>query len=118
MININTNIVEKLNELVPTYYELYLDGTQVIPCCTYQIITNSESEKGNLNGYSTITVRIKIWSTEVEQLCDLSSRIDDKIAELGHFTRLSVGELSDGDLLCRIFDYSILLPEVYTTTRI
>ena len=118
MININTNIVEKLNELVPTYYELYLDGNQVIPCCSYQIITNSESQKGNLNGYSNITVRIKLWATRIDTLCDLSSRLDDKMAELGPFTRLSVGEMTDGDLLCWIFDYSILLPESYNSYRV
>ena len=40
------------------------------------------------------------------------------MAELGPVNRSSVAELTDGDLLCWIFDYSILIPEVYTSYRI
>lgn len=118
MIDINTNIVETLTTVLPTRYELYLDGSESVPCITYQIVQNNENQKGNINGYSFITVRVKLWCTTVEEQCTYSGQIDNAMAELGHFDRQNVGEMTDGDLLCRIFDYSILLPETYDTYRI
>ena len=99
MININIPIVEKLNTVLPTHYELYLDSHISVPCITYQIITNTEVEKGNINGYSNISVRIKLWAVTVEDLCGYSVQVDNAIAELGPFNRASVAELTDGDLL-------------------
>ena len=118
MININTNIEATLKEVIPTYYENYLDSDYEIPCVVYSILQNSEVEKGNVNGYSLITVRVKLWAVSIKDLCDYSEAIDNALAELGHFERQSVGELVDGDLMCRIMDYSILLPEQYNSYRI
>ena len=118
MININQEIVTQLNKVLPSYYELFLDGHETVPCITYQIISNTEERKGNLNGYSRITIRVKLWDTTIEGLCTNSVKLDDKLAELGHFERYSVSEMTDGDLICWIFDYSILISEVYSQTRI
>lgn len=117
MRSINTEIVNILSPIKPTYYELYLDGSQEIPCISYQIIQNAEVAKGNINGYSSISVRLKLWSTSVEELDSMSSDVDDALATIGRFERTTVGELTDGDLICWILDYSILIPEVYNTTR-
>ena len=107
MRNINTEIVSALKTVLPTYYETQLNA-QDVPCISYQIVTNQDVQKANLNGYSLITVRVKIWAITVEDTCRYSAEIDDALSAIGHFERRSVGELTDGDLLCRIMDYSIL----------
>lgn len=118
MININEDIKAQLSTVLPTYPELYLDGNQDIPCITYQIIQNYEQEKGNTLGYSVITVRVKVWAITYSDMVGYCEAVDDSLAALGHFSRTSVGELTDGDLLCWIMDYSILLSETYNQTRV
>ena len=117
MRDINNEVQEQLSTVLPTYYELFLDKQSSIPCISYQITNNFEESKGNTKCYDRIILRVKLWVNTVGDMCDYSSRIDDAIAVLGPFTRSSAYELSDGDLLCRIIDYSILIPETYSTTR-
>lgn len=117
MRDINEEVAEQLNTVLPTYYELFLDQSSKIPCISYQITQNFEESKGNGSCWERITLRVKLWVSTVGDMCTYSSQIDDAIAELGPFTRSSSYEISQGDLICRITDYSILIPEKYSTTR-
>ena len=119
MININTFLVENLTELlpIPLEYELFLDESTTIPCVSYQVTQNTEVAQGTINGYSRIIVRFKIWAQTVRELCEYSEQLDDAVASLGTFQRSSVGDMYDGSLLCRIVDYTILIPEKYNNAR-
>lgn len=117
MRDINKEVVETLSAVLPTYYELFLDADSKIPCISYQITNNYEESKGNGSCWERVIIRVKLWVSTVEDMCTYSSQIDDAIAELGSFTRSASYELAQGDLICRITDYSILIPEKYSTTR-
>lgn len=117
MRDINEEVKEQLNTVLPTYYELFLDQDSVIPCISYQTTENVEESKGNGSCWDRITVRVKLWVSTVGDMCTYSSQIDNALAELGPFVRGGSMELANGDLICRIMDYSILIPEKYITTR-
>ena len=117
MKDINKQVEETLSTVLPTYYELFLDSQSTIPCISYQVTNNFEESKGNELCWDRIIVRVKLWVTTVGDMCSYSSQIDDAIAVLGPFTRSSAYELSQGELICRIVDYSILIPETYSTMR-
>ena len=117
MKDINEYVEEVLNTVLPTYYELFLDNSSHIPCLSYKVSNNSEISKANTLCYERIIIRVKVWCTSIQDLCEYSSKVDDAIATLGPFTRSTASELNDGDLLCRIIDYVITLPEKYSTTR-
>lgn len=119
MVNINIPLEDKLKDILPTYLEQFLDDTAKIPCISYSITRNQEMNQGNTVGYSMINARIKIWAKRMEELCSYSESVDNAMAELGHgrFIRSMVGDLNDNDLICRILDYAILLPEQYQYER-
>lgn len=117
MLDISTQLTSKLSEVLPTYYDLFLDEDSVTPCISYFILSNIEEEKANSHGYSRITVCVKVWASTVADIVSYNSQVDDKIAELGPFTRQSVGEQRKDSLLCSISNYSILLNELYNNVR-
>ena len=117
MVNIQDKIVEQLQTILPCYYDLFLNPASETPCLSWQVLQNTEVARGNLNGYSLITFRVKIWATTVEEICSISEQVDDKMAELGRFIRTSVGELTDGELICSMVDYQITVSEYYTNYR-
>ena len=117
MIDINKEVKEQLTTVLPTYYELFLDADSTIPCISYQVTNNYEESRGSLSCYERITVRVKLWVNTVGDMCTYSSQIDDALSALGPTSRSNAYEMSQGDLICRIMDYSILIPEIYTNER-
>ena len=94
MINYHTELVDTLNNILPTYYELTLTtGTQT-PCISYMERNNYVVANGNTLGYSKVQYQIKVWSNTVEDLQEYSTQIDNALRAKG-FTRISVGELYD-----------------------
>lgn len=117
MVEITTSVVEKLNTVLTTAYELFLDSKTPVPCISYQCINNSETEQGNTIGYSSCTYRIKVWARTVQDIVSYSQQIDDALAELGRWERVRTNDLTCNNLICRIMDYKCLLLETYNTTR-
>lgn len=118
MIDITTQVVARLNTVLPCVYELFLDKSAPIPCISYQQTTNLEEATGNTLGWSLISFRIKIWATSVEELTEYAIQIDDAMAVLGEFTRTQTADLTlNNNLLCRLMDYQILVHENYNTIR-
>lgn len=119
MVNIDSQLVSNLKEILPCYLDQFLDNSATIPCISYSITRNEDVAQGNVLGYSRIVARIKIWANKLEDICSYSEAIDNMMASIsgGKFSRAFVGDLLNDDMLCRILDYSILLPEYYSITR-
>lgn len=117
MKDINEEVKEVLSTVLPTYYELFLDTSSSTPCISYQLTQNMEESKGNTLCWERINLRVKLWVSTVQEMVEYSNEIDEAVATLGTFRRTSANELNEGDLICRIMDYSILIPEIYTKTR-
>lgn len=117
MKDISEEVQAKLNTVLPTCYELFLSPDTIPPCISYQITNNSIESNGNTACYERIVLRIKLWVNTVSDMCLYSARIDDALAELGPFQRNTSYEMVQGSLLCRVFDYSIIIAEKYNTVR-
>ena len=116
MTNFDRQLVLKLKAILPTYYEFFLTPTSATPCISYQQIQNTEIRSGNTEGYSEIRYRVKLWVTGVEDGIDYEAQIDDALATL-HLRRTGYNELTQNDLICKIYDYSGLALETYTAER-
>lgn len=114
----STQLVTKLNTVLPCIYELFLDNSSDIPCISYQQTNNNELATGNTQGWSYISYRIKIWATSIADLTTYSIQIDDKMNELGEFIRTQCVDMTlNNNLVCRVMDYQMLCNEKYTTIR-
>lgn len=117
MVDFEPIVKEKLDSILPTYYELFLDDKSIVPCISYQQIENGDLENGNNLGYSRITFRIKVWAKTVRDLTIYANRVDDAMSDIGRFIRIATNDLANGDLLCRIVDYSATYREFYNNVR-
>jgi hypothetical protein len=48
-------LVEHLNTILPTYYELFVDSSTETPCLTYLEINNRADEESDNLRYSTLS---------------------------------------------------------------
>lgn len=118
MIDITPEVVQALDKVLPTSYEMFLDNqSQSLPCISYSMIENADQALGNDRAWSRITYKIKIWCNEVSNITTYMLAVDDALATLGRFHRNGVQDIRYGDLICRIMDYTILTNEIFETSR-
>lgn len=60
MLDVKPQLVETLNTILPTSYELYVDSSMTLPCITYLEADNSDDLTGDTLGYSNITFNVKV----------------------------------------------------------
>ena len=94
MINYHEDLVDTLNDILPTYYELNLTSGTVTPCISYMQRNDYVVANGDTLGYSKIQYQIKVWGNKLEELQRYSQEIDTALRAKG-FTRISAGELWD-----------------------
>jgi predicted transcriptional regulator YheO len=114
MINLHSNIVEALENILPTYYEMVLHSGIETPCLSYMELNNSIDTTGNTIGYSRITFQIKVWSNRVEELQRYALEVDKTLRALG-FKRISSSELYDNrsTMMQKILTFEALALEDY-----
>lgn len=96
MNNYHSALVEALERVLPTYYELILNSSIKTPCISYMGLNNAFQTQatGNTLGYARVSYRVKVWGEDLEQLLAYVSEIDKELRPLG-YTRVSCGELYD-----------------------
>jgi hypothetical protein len=92
MIDTTKTLVEALNTILPTHYELALSSGTETPCISYQERSNSAQQTGDTLGYSRIIYTIKVWGFDIEQLNNYAKQIDSKLRPIG-WKRTSSQEL-------------------------
>lgn len=92
MIDYTKTLVEALNTILPTHYELALSSGTETPCISYQERNNAAQEIGDTLGYSRISYTVKVWGYDLEQLNTYAKQIDSKLRPMG-WKRTSSGEL-------------------------
>ena len=60
MIDVKPLVVSSLNEILPTYYELFVDSDTELPCITYRVTDDYESISTKDAGVSNIIYAVKI----------------------------------------------------------
>lgn len=105
MIDYKPTLVENLNAILPTYYELFVDNSIETPCITYIEDENTVyTEASNLR-YSYITYTVKIWGRNgIDELVPYVNQLDNLMFSLG-FKRQSYNELWMDEQVSLIFRY-------------
>ena len=114
MINYHSSLVNALNNILPTHYEMALTSTTTTPCISYMESNNYVAEYGSNITYSRITYTIKVWSNSIAEIQDYALQIDTALRPLG-FKRISSGELYDNQstMIQKILTYEALAKEQY-----
>lgn len=114
MINYHTLLVEALNSILPTHYEMVLHSGLATPCISYMEKNNYATDTGDTIGYSRIQYQIKVWGNDIAVLQEYAQQIDTVLRPLG-WKRISAGELYDNQstMIQKIMTYEALAQEVY-----
>ena len=114
MIDYNKELVNALNTVLPTYYELALTSKTETPCISYQERNNYVSTTGGTRGYSRISFTVKVWANDIALIQKYALEIDAVLRPLG-LKRISAGELYDvqSTMIQKILTYEALALEVY-----
>jgi hypothetical protein len=94
MIDYHSELVNALQKILPTHYELILTRGTKTPCISYQERDNAAEEEGDTLGYSRISYTVKVWGTDIAELMAYALHIDAALRPLG-FKRVSSNELFD-----------------------
>ena len=92
MIDYTPTLVNALNTILPTHYELKLSSGTKTPCISYQERSNVAEETGDTLGYSRISYTVKVWGNDLEQLNKYAQMIDNVLRPLG-WKRTGANEL-------------------------
>lgn len=114
MIDYSKELVDTLNDILPTYYELTLTSGLATPCISYMQRNDYVVANGDTLGYSKIQYQIKVWSNSLADLQEYSQEIDEALRLKG-FTRVSAGELWDRNsaMKQKILVYEALAKEIF-----
>lgn len=114
MIDYGPTLVATLNDILPVHYEMTLSKGTKTPCISYMETNNYVTEEGDTLGYSKLVYQIKVWGTDIGELCKYACRIDDALRPLG-WTRISSGELYDRNstMIQKILQYEARAYETF-----
>ena len=112
MINYHQSLVNSLNKVLPTHYEMALTSKAQVPCISYMELGNSVTANGDTLGYSRLNYQIKVWGNRVEDLQKYALEIDNVLRPLG-WTRVSSNEMYDtqSTMIQKILNYEALALE-------
>lgn len=110
MVDYKPILVEELDKILPTYYELFVDSNTETPCITYMGSNDYAAEEGDTIRYSYISYNIKLWGSDIGQLSQYSQQVDLAMKQLG-FKRMSCQELTFDSGLCIVSRYEALAKE-------
>ena len=95
MIDCYDLLVEALETVLPTHYEMTLtaDDSET-PCISYMELNNSSSTLGETMEYSNISYQVKVWDIDIAEIQKYALMVDDVLRPLG-FRRTASIELYD-----------------------
>lgn len=112
MLSGKKEIVEELNKILPTYYELICDSNTKLPCFTYIEFENEQDKTGDTLGYSIIGYTIKLWADKVSDVDNYAIQLDKAMRKLG-YRRRSSNELTVDNQIEKIMTYEALALEKF-----
>lgn len=117
MIDYHSELVNALNTVLPTHYEMILTAGTATPCISYMELNNYVYANGDTLGYSKIAYQIKVWGNKIADLQRYAAEIDNILRPLG-WTRISSGEIFDNQstMIQKILTYEALAYEIFNYT--
>lgn len=112
MIDYHKELVNALNNVLPTHYEMTLTKQTATPCISYMEVNNYVVSNGDNLGYSRLSYQVKVWATDIKIIQKYALEIDAALRPLG-FTRVSSGEMYDknSSMIQKIMTYEALAQE-------
>ena len=114
MIDIRSKIVETLSEILPTYYELYLQSEVELPCVTYTELSDVAREEGDTLRYSDHLIQVKLNAKDLTDIVTYTPLIDAALWELGG-KRSSSQEFTLNANIVKVITYEFRTLEEETT---
>lgn len=114
MVNYHAELVEALNTVLPTHYEMTLTSKTETPCISYMETNNYVAASGNERSYNYISYQVKVWANKISEIQRYAIEVDKVLRPLG-FKRISSGELYDREstMIQKIMTYEALALETY-----
>ena len=114
MIDYHKNIVDSLNTILPTHYEMTLTSNTKTPCISYMELDNAVSVNGDTLGYSRLQYQVKVWGRDLTNIQRYALEVDTVMRAIG-FIRISSGELYDNNssMIQKILTYEALALEQF-----
>ena len=114
MVDYHINLMNALETVLPTHYEMALESKTETPCISFMETNNYVSNHGSTLGYSRITYQVKIWANNIELIQKYAKEVDAVLRPLG-FKRIATGELHDNEssMIQKIMTYEGLALEDY-----
>lgn len=116
MIDYHKELVNALNTILPTHYEMVLHSGLKTPCISYMEVNNYSATDtiGATLGYSYITYQVKVWGNNIAVLQKYALQIDKVLRPLG-FKRTASSELYDKNstMIQKILTYEALASEQF-----
>ena len=104
MIDFKPQVVEELEKVLPTYYELFLGKDIELPCITYSVGNDEEIIHTEEAGVTNIRFIVKLWGYSISELSQYAKQADAAMRAMG-FRRNNYNELSTDNQICLIFNY-------------
>lgn len=114
MYNAHVELVEALNSVLPTHYEMTLNSKVTTPCISYLVIQNSVNVNGDTLGYSNLSYQVKVWANDLALIVKYAKDIDNVLRPLG-WKRTNYNELYDlnSTMIQGIMNYEALASEEF-----
>ena len=116
MIDYHKELVNALNTILPTHYEMVLHSGLKTPCISYMEVNNYSATDtiGATLGYSYITYQVKVWGNNIAVLQKYALQIDKVLRPIG-FKRTASNELYDKNstMIQKILTYEALASEQF-----
>lgn len=94
MYNAHLELVEALDSVLPTHYEMTLTSKTATPCISYMFTNNYVEANGDTIGYSNLGCQVKIWANKIALIVQYAQEIDNVLRSLG-WRRTNYNELYD-----------------------
>ena len=114
MIDYHVTIVNALNSILPTHYEMALTSNTKTPCISYMEVGNAVAANGDTIGYSHLRYQIKVWGNNVADLQKYATQVDSALRALG-WIRISSFEMYDPNstMIQKVITYEALALETF-----
>lgn len=114
MVDYHYSLVNALNTVLPTHYEMTLTSKTETPCISYMELNNYSSPLGDTVGYSFITYQVKVWANDIAVIQRYALEVDKVLRPLG-FKRIATRELYDNasTMIQKIMTYEALAYEEF-----
>ena len=101
MVDYAPGLLSGLKTVLPTYAEPVESSKTKLPCITYAETNRRDTQAVNGLQYSTIQIRVRVWTTSRKDLATYADQAEAKLRAMG-WRMIGGGELAANGRYCKI----------------